>query len=258
VRQSIRLYTGPRTAIVTLQPFYDTVERVVVYRVASGGSLLPGVLYHVELVSPEDTQGGFGFRAFDGAPLSKKNDTPLRWSFFTARAAATPPEVVESPSCYEVWSALNQSGCAKGACHSGDDAPMNLRLDSRASLLATAIGHVAHEADTGPISGRPLVDPPRFGTGMPIIDPGNPGTSYLLYKLVVGPENFGDACSSKYAVPNPSGDCPSPTAVEQQRLRDWFVRLEPMPFDGRLVGGIDTLDLLQRYILAGAETKTCP
>ena len=260
VRQSIRLYTGARTSIVTLQPFYDTVERVVAYRVATGGALLGGVLYHVELVSPEDEDNtsGFGFRAFDGAPLSNEGSAPLKWSFLTARAAPVPVQPDAAPNCFEVWSALGQSGCAKGDCHFGDSAPMSLRLDSRASLLETAIGHVAHEADTGPIAGRPLVDPPRFGTGMPVIDPGNPGTSYLLYKLLIGRENFGDDCATKYAVPTPNGGCPIPDPAEQQRLRDWFVRLEPMPYGSKLVGGFNTLDLLQRYILAGAETDTCP
>jgi len=259
VRQSIELYTGARISFVILQPFYDAVERVVVYRVASGRALLPGVLYHVRLVSPKDSQNGFGFRAFDGAPLSTDNkDVSLEWSFLTARAEPAPRQPEEPPTCFETWSALGQSGCSKGTCHFGAEAPMNLRLGSRSGLLSTAIGHVAHEADTGPVAGRPLVDPPRFGTGMPVIDPGNPGTSYLLYKLLIGAENFGDDCVTKYSVPTPTGSCPKPDEAEQQRLRDWFVPLEPMPFGGKLVGGIDTLDLLQRYILAGAEAESCP
>jgi hypothetical protein len=258
VRQSIRLYTGARNAFVTLQPFYDTVERVVVYRVASGGALLGGVLYHVELVSPKDDENGFGFRAFDGAPLStEENAVPLNWSFLTARAAPTLEPSNEPPTCFETWSALNQSGCAKSTCHVGPEAPMSLRLDSSASLLSTAIGHVAHEADTGPVAGRPLVDPPRFGTGMPVLDPGNPGTSYLLYKLLIGPENFGADCTTRHNVATPNGGCPMPDDAERQRLRDWFVRLEPMPYGDKLVGGLDTLDLLQRYILAGAGTASC-
>jgi hypothetical protein len=93
---------------------------------------------------------------------------------------------------------------------------------------------------------------------MPVIDPGNPGTRYLLYKLLVGPENFGSDCVTKYAVPTPTGGCPTPDPAEQQRLRDWFVPMEPMPLGGQLVGGLATLDLLQQYILAGAETETCP
>jgi hypothetical protein len=92
---------------------------------------------------------------------------------------------------------------------------------------------------------------------MPVIDPGNPGTSYLLYKLLIGPGNFGDDCATKYSVPTQTGGCPTPDDAERQRLRDWFVRLEPMPYGDNLVGGLETLDLLQRYILAGAETASC-
>jgi hypothetical protein len=262
VRQSILLYTGPasrkQAEAVRLQPFYDAVERVVVFRVASGATLLPGLLYHVELISPNDSQSGFGFRAFDEAPLSKENDVPLRFSFFTARADPQPSEPPKLPTCFDAWSALGQSGCFKAGCHTGSDSPMGLRLDSRAGLVDTAIGHVAHEADTGPLAGRPLVDPPRFGTAMPVIDPGSPGTSYLLYKLLVRSDNFGADCTSRYRAPLADGTCLAADDAEQQRLRDWFVRLEPMPFGGTLAGGAATLDLLQSFILAGAETDTCP
>jgi hypothetical protein len=256
IRQSIRVTTGARAE--TVQPFYDVVERVAVFRVSTGGSLLPGLLYHVELISPKDDENGFGFRAFDGAPLSKDNDVPLRFSFLTARAAPAPRRAVRNPSCFEAWTALDRSGCAKSGCHSGKDAPMGLVLDSGAGLSNTAVGRVAHEADTGPVAGQALVDPLRFGTGMPIVDPGNPATSYLLYKLLVGPDNFGTGCTTKYSVNMPGGGCPTPSAAEQQRLRDWFVPLEPMPFDGVLEGGLETMDLVQRYILAGAETNSCP
>lgn len=258
VRQSILLYTGQRSRAVRLQPFYDAVERVVVFQVATGAVLDPGVLYHVELIRPKDDADQAGFRAFDGAPLSKQSDVPLAFSFLTARADPSPAPQAKPPGCFEAWSALSQSGCSKGGCHIGKDAPMGLRLDSRASLLNTAIGRVAHEADTGPVAGRPLVDPPRFGTGMPVIDPGNPGTSYLLYKLLVGPHNFDADCRTKYPVASPTGPCPAPDEAEQQRLQSWFVRLEPMPLGGALAGGKSTMDLLQGYILGGAETTSCP
>jgi hypothetical protein len=210
------------------------------------------------VVSPLDTgSNGFGFRAFDGAPLSKTNDAPVKLSFFTARetpVAIAPPE---APSCFDASSVISRSGCAGGGCHSGSNAPMGLRLDSREGLLDTAIAHVAHEADTGPVSGQAQVDPLRFGTGMPIIDPGAPGTSYLLYKLLTRPDNFG-ACTTKYNVELPEGVCPAPTEPERRRLLNWFVRLEPMPIGLPLDGGSQSLDLLQRFIASGPETDNCP
>lgn len=248
-----------------LQPFYDVVERVVAFRLPFGNLLAPGLLYHVELVTPLDNETGdcpsgprcFGFAAFDGAPLSRTNAVPLKFSFVTARETPSAAPAAAPPTCFEAWSAFARSGCSSGGCHSGSDAPMGLRLDSREGLVDTAVAHVAHEADTGPVSGEPLIDPLRFGTEMPIIDPGAPATSYLLYKLLVGPRNFG-TCDTKYRVAMPSGVCPAPPAAERQRLLDWFVRLEPMPPGGELDGGTATLNLLQAFIAAGAETDTCP
>lgn len=257
VRQSIALYAGPNNNAFLLQPLYDVVERVVVFRLASGALLTPGLLYHVQIVSPGDAPNAFGFKAFDGAPLAKQNDVPLKFSFFTARAAPPPRVVEEPPTCFEVSSALERSGCSRADCHAGTHAPMGLRFDSRESLIDTAIGHVAHETDTGPSGGRPLVDPPRFGVDMPVIDPGNPGTSYLLYKLFIDPRNFGSVCDTKYRV-SLSGACPAPSGPETGRLRDWFVELDPMPVGGTLAGYRETLDLLQRFILAGAPTDRCP
>ena len=261
VRQSILLSTGNVPfdchQAPCLQPVYDVVERVVSFRLAEGALLAPGLLYHVELTSPLDGDDTRGFRAFDGAPLSTTNAVPLKWSFFTARATPTPPLPPAAPTCNDALGALSRSGCSSAGCHSGGDAPMGLRLDSGEALRETAIAHVAHEADTGPISGQPLVDPARFGTGMPVIDPGAPGTSYLMYKLLVGPANFG-ACETKYEVGLPSGICPAPSPAERTRLLDWFVRLEPMPLGGTLVGTRETLDLLQGFILAGSQAGTCP
>jgi hypothetical protein len=268
VRQSIVLYSGARSfgrrcvgsaeaCDIALQPFYDVVERVVVFRAASGLRLSPGRLYHVELVAPGDDPNAFGFRAFDGAPLAKENAVPLKFSFLTARSAPTPIVAEEPPTCFDAWSAFSQSGCSSAICHAGRAAPMGLRLDSRAGLRDTAIGHVAHEVDDGPVAGRPLLDPGRFGTAMPVIDPGNPGTSYLLYKLLARPENFGPECGTRHQVPL-EGGCATPSDAEVRRLRDRLVRLEPMPLGGTLVGGKATLDILERYILAGAETDSCP
>jgi hypothetical protein len=137
---------------------------------------------------------------------------------------------------------------------------MGLRLDTAEGLRETAVRRVAQQTDTGPYPGRTLIDPPRFGVGMALIDPGSPATSYLLYKLLRNPDNYGGEgvpCATKYAVALPQGTC-APSPGELTLLGEWFVRLDPMPPLGEaLAGGIDDLRLLQRFVSAGADTRRC-
>jgi len=89
-----------------------------------------------------------------------------------------------------------------------------------------AVARVAHQTETGATTGSTNQSPRRFGTNMPIIDPGRPENSYLIYKLLIGvpaylPEQRGGC---------PEGDrCEPPSPDEIGRLRAWFVRGEPMP-----------------------------
>jgi hypothetical protein len=128
-------------------------------------------------------------------------------------------------------------------------------------MSRTAVLRVAHEADTSNLAGRPLVDPPRFGMGMPVIAPGDPPTSYLLYKLLINPANFFDAsgtCTSRYSVSG-GEPCFLSSSAERHRLQDWFVRLDPMPPEGdALAGGVADLRTLQEFVHLGAETSGCP
>ncbi len=100
---------------------------------------------------------------------------------------------------------------------------------------------------------------------MPIIDPGRPDTSYLMYKLLVNDRNYGDGaerCTTRHQVPLPDGACLPPSPAETERLRDWFVRGQAMPLrdppdsPGWSVTQ-DDLRAIQRYIAAGASTDHC-
>jgi hypothetical protein len=69
---------------------------------------------------------------------------------------------------------------------------------------------------------------------MPVVDPGNPGNSYLLYKLLRHPQSHrlsADSpsyCKSRYPAALPP-DCLAPPVEELDRLREWFVLGDPMP-----------------------------
>lgn len=230
VRQAVLVYTGSEELSVFFQPEYDVVERVVSYRLVPGARLAPGARYTVEIFRAEgrDTDG---LRAFDGAPVGE-GAVPLVFDFRTQRLDL--PDRTEPPApatCADVLAAFKAAGCAGQSCHDSATPRMGLDLSSREGLLTTAISRVAHQAETGSKAGAPLEDPPRVGTQMPIIDPGRPDNSYLLYKLLRKARNFDNTalgCSSAHGVPL-AGTCPKPDAAESARLREWFVRGEPMP-----------------------------
>jgi hypothetical protein len=279
-RQAIRVFTGGPGSGVGLPPFdvrYDPVERVVEFQMPSGDAYVSHALYRLQLVVP-DEPGAAGIRAFDGAPLAE-GDVPLRVSFFTAQG---PGEVRTRTalSCDEVLEHVlgdpAAGGCSSAECHRGvgsslGAAPEGLWLDSRANLRQSAIGRVAHETEFGDSAGVTTQKSPRFGVQMPIIDPKNPGNSYLLYKLLRQPKNFepcpedasselcnglDDPCVSDYPVlPLAEGECLEPSAEESARLREWFVRGDPMPLQRGLPRSVRVSGLraISDFIAAGAD-----
>jgi hypothetical protein len=296
VRQSIVVYSGSAEAFVFLQPEYDVVERVVAYRLPAGAALRPRTLYTVELVQPGDASAN-GFRAVDGAPLAE-GPIPHRYSFLTARGPRLEAPLREPPpSCEEVLSVVRNAGCTNAGCHtstSNHDPPMGLDLDGLPQLRSI-VGRVARQTETGALVGTPMVDPVRFGVSMPLVQPGSPGTSYLVYKLLRHPANYRasaacspdggpsiseldggcrvldsaenaclrEPCGSCYRAPLGLDECLPMSADESERLREWFVRGEPMPRaeepvdGGGKAAGFDKAALrgLTRWIAGGAR---CP
>lgn len=264
VRQSIVYYTGRarvppllEPSLPELTPAYDPLERVVRFTLPEGATLAPNTLYTVEFpvagvaaAPPRDVAVlDWGFRAFDGAPLDEQGI--LRISFRTgehrsAMPASPPPscdEIVSLFRCEGLGCPTGYLGCA--SCHLGRTrAPHGLRLTDGDALADTAIGHVAHQTETGGTTGVPLELGERFGSGMPVIDPLRPENSYVFYKLLIGTsvyepsEGEPDDCASAsaYSVAEaPStegGGCLAPSADERERLRSWFVLGEPMPPPG--------------------------
>jgi hypothetical protein len=134
---------------------------------------------------------------------------------------------------------------------------------------------VSQEANTGATgsSGAGLLG---FVENMPIIDPasatpGNPGHSYLIYKVLMAVPQLGDGGTSIYTTPCGDGDasCPQPlSADERQRLAGAVVGREmPYPTDpaAPLTGStsltLDELENLSFWIAEGAPlpaSGTCP
>jgi hypothetical protein len=282
-RQAIHVYTGDPQTGVGSPPFevaYDPVERVVEYRMPSGYGFEPHALYTLELVVPEAADD-FGIRAFDGAPLAEAG-LPLKSSFFTGDAPIDIP-VPAVPTCAQIVSGVFADNCTGSQCHQrighsfkndGQNidlgaAPHGLWLDSPPNILATAIGKVARETELGDLSGgTPQVSGARLGVRMALIDPRNPGGSYLMFKLLVGSDNYcpvwsesgeciGVSASTHAFLPLPKGHSVRPTEAELTRLREWFVRGDPMPrplADGtqhKLI--LEDLRAVSTFIAGGAD-----
>ncbi len=284
-RQAIRVYTGDAKTAFAAPPFevaYDPVERVVEYRMPANYGFAPHTLYNLEL-SRAVADDDFGIRAFDGAPLEEA-ELPLRSSFLTADAPIDLP--VESvPTCAEIVTNVLGAKCTGPQCHQRvghsftqagqaidlGAAPYGLWLDTPADVRETAIGKVAHGTELGDQSGgAPEVKGARFGVRQALIDPGVPGGSYLMFKLLLGRDNYcpvrldsggcsGKAASAHMFLPLSRGQSVAPEQVELDRLREWFVRGEPMPrapADGTPPKfTLDQLRAVSTFIAGGADCQ---
>ena len=92
--------------------------------------------------------------------------------------------------------------------------------------------------------------PDRFGRAMPIIDAEAAGTSYLLYKLLIGQ----DTSTGRPFIAE---------SDERQRVRDAFVVDDPMPLPNGAMNPQppqmhqEWIETLSRWIQAGAEMPDC-
>jgi hypothetical protein len=262
LRQAIVVYTGDRAQnlFTAFEPEYDMLERVITFKLRTGALFSPRTLYTIEVVQPA-LNADQGLHAFDGAPLEPAA-APLRISFTTWSAPPVAPAPPPSTpvDCSELLDpSAGQAAiftvCAQ--CHAPPNPPMGLDLSSPAGLIHTAIGHVAHQTETGDSGGRTLRAPARFGVEMPIIDPGFAANSYALYKLLRNMDNFVDAdgqpCTTEHRVPAPAGDCLEFARQESTRLREWFVRGDPMPPAGHV--NRQAVARLARWIAAGAPCR---
>ncbi len=249
------------TAGLLLKPTYDPIRRTVSYYL-DGAALAPSTFYRVTLLPADEETGDFGLRAFDGAAMSG-----IFALEFTTDAAAE-GEAVEAPpvgplycgtpeclaacegepSC-RIKCSLRETAlldCSSGGCHAvvkgQGRAAMGLDLSDPGGIAQTAIAHVAHQTQRGPGAAQADVSSIAFGRAMPIIQPGDPGRSYMLYKI---------AASAGF---DPTGDL---AEGEKTRLRDALVVGMPMPPATYDVPPIEQLDHLVKWIAGGADIADC-
>ncbi|MGA2449951.1 MAG: hypothetical protein ABTD50_14830 [Polyangiaceae bacterium] len=168
---------------------YDPVARIV--SLTSLWPLDPNHVYEVDALAPSGPTDVNGVRSIDGATLAQ---SPLGIAFSIGPSDPGPllPSAPVMDFCRDI-NPIFTNKCAMSGCHGSSLPAAGLRLDSPQGIALTAIGLVAHGADTGPTASAlpPVV---TFGTNMPLIDPGagspaagNPANSWLLYKLLLAP-----------------------------------------------------------------------
>ncbi len=172
---------------------YDPVTRVVT--ITPAAPLDPGQGYRVVILSPQNDADPLGLRAIDGATLDPSTP-PIEFTVLQpdagVDAGASPAPALPTMSfCADVLPVLTTK-CGSSICHGGTTLPADgLRLDSPTAVTATALGRVAVGSNRGPRSTAAAVGS-LFGVDMPIVDPGtgtgpagDPGDSWLLYKLLM-------------------------------------------------------------------------
>jgi hypothetical protein len=251
-----------------LEPIYDVVERVVTFRLprvkdANGNEQQalwqPRVRYTVTLSVPSDSGG---FRAWDGTGLSET----VTFSFTTADDASSVPDPKEATSAKIAFCSscsankktpgINEffsGACVQGPCHSpaASKGPASgLDLSSGAIIKKAVLGQSAHGTLSSPTAFAQDSNG-KFGRNMPLIDPGSPGNSYVIYKILINERLWETTEESAYAAFG-LGDL-RPSAEELARLRGFVSIGEPMPLDGKL--SPTDVRFLQTWIAQGAPVE---
>lgn len=265
---------------------YDPVTRVVTISNPSPGApwLQVGVIYKVEFPIATDEAGSFGLRAIDDATIDPATKPLTFQAAPPTGISPTPPTIDFCADVFPIFAATRAStnevkgACTAVACHaSGQSAAQGLVLETPDGIRATTIGVEAVEATTAALS-TPLPPQAAFPTGMPLVDPGDPGDSYLLYKLLL-PDSNGVPSASGTSVPytacrpitapfyyGPGAGFAS--ADEQARLAehvvgrrmpwgDWNAQAHAFGTGGGTPLTLDEIERIRLWIQEGAEIDDC-
>ena len=236
-RQSYAILDSKRQLLgnVLVRTLYDPVARIVTIAGPDGVGtpwLTPDQNYYLVLPTPTDPKSDLGgFRAIDRAPLGNAQEHIFRAT--AATGAKTFEPVVDF--CGDVLPIFTLK-CNNFTCHGAGEPDRNaagLGLTTVAAVRDTAVGQVAHGANTGSRATSPAEPIPGlpFGLDMAIIKPNDPGSSWLVYKMELVPPSTATApafsCGASSApdftttLPLASGD--------RDRLSD-YVLGNAMPF----------------------------
>lgn len=275
-RQSIALVDGSNRPLATNQlpvVTYDPIARTATLAPPSQPWLTKGQVYKLYLGVPEDDSDLGGVRAIDRATLDPDEDRLI--AFVVGEPAGRGSVDAQVDFCRDVLP-IFKAKCSRFGCHAdGSSAASGLELASSAGVATTAIGRVAVGAHTGGRANEPAVASRRFGADMPLIDPGNPGQSWLLYKVELAELPTGAVLPApKITCDGASTTSPPPyaplvpvvpaSADERARLSD-AVLGSAMPFPTHTVRSyadqaltFDEREVLRRWVASLGPTSGVP
>jgi len=209
---------------LALKTVYDPVARTVTILGSDGPGrpwLTPDQVYKLVLPIPKDPKSDLGgFRAIDRTPLhaNQKLEIVFRAGPPTHQTQIEP--VVDF--CADVFPLFFMK-CSSPTCHGpSDSAASSLVLGSSEGVRLTARGRVAQGSNTAGRANTPETTPSLFGANMEIIKPGDPGSSWLVYKLELARERPASAG------PKPELQCtPPPGAPSIPAPAPAFATLAP-------------------------------
>jgi hypothetical protein len=182
-RQSIGIIDGARMPLSPdLAPVvvYDPIARTVTLLPPKQPWLTEGQPYTLLPGSPADDAEKGGVRAIDRAKLFA--DQKREYAFIVGPKSGGTFEPTVT-FCRDVLPIFTGK-CSQSTCHgAGELAAASLVLTTSGGVSATALNRIAQGSNTGGRSSNPASPGRIFGVDMPIIDPGNPGNSWLMYKI---------------------------------------------------------------------------
>lgn len=278
-RQSIAIVDASNRSVATSQlpvVTYDPIARTATLAPPTRPWLTKGQVYKLFLGVPDDDSDLGGVRAIDRATLDPDEERLIAFVVGqpSGRGSVEPPV----DFCRDVLP-IFQAKCSRAGCHSDDaNAASGLSLASPSGVAATAIGRVAVGAHTGGRANEPAVASRVFGADMARIDPGNPGQSWLLYKVELAETPAGSVFSApKIACDGAAGTPLVPYApyaplvpvtpaspAERARLSD-AVLGSAMPFPTHAVRSyaeqaltFDEREILRRWVASLGPTSNVP
>lgn len=218
--------------------------------------------YTLTLGIPKEGEEGGGFRALDGATLGPKSKR--RWGFVAHVHPQGPSTADKDVFCTHVMP-IFQAKCVQ--CHGPSRTDMGLDLSTGVAVQKTAIGRLSRLTATGSSSTLPTAAQAVFGRDMAIVDPRSPGTSTLLYKVLLAAPSAEAATTPACRADNLSLWTPlvpyfaGLDARERAKLSG-YLRGQSMPLgssDGAPGPGLTLSEqrVLSAWIAAGARTNAC-
>jgi hypothetical protein len=294
VRQSLQLEDSGGNLVTEPLVAYDPVTLTISISNPGGGLpwLTAGQQYRIVLPVPTTGDGGlaFGLTAIDGAPLAAAQTITFMAGAAPSSPAAAPPTI---DFCRDIMNPIFATSCGYGGCHeAAQPVPasidagsmtgyprLGLDLSSAAGVLATAINQVADESNTGALAqANAELQGAPFGINMARIAPGQPASSWLLYKTLLAIPAAPSAEAVPFDAGADAGDAAvamnhsdygqtltSPVSTAERAVLSNYILGQSMPYPGPATAepsvGLTQGDLerLSLWIAQGAQTpSSCP